>query len=154
MAQQPLVRQGLLIVETSRSLKTHHTFGRNSLDGWSAVYRDLYLTIHNIHKKQTSMPWRGFEPAIPANARQKAHALDRVATGIGSTIDTYPNKAINRLSKQPPTGIHVFWDMTLCADNPSKYDETLTSRHCVTSQQTCVLTNTAVRTSNFGTLCC
>jgi hypothetical protein len=61
----------------------HHIFGRTPLDGWSARRRDLYLTTHNIHKRQTSMPPLGFEPTISASERPKSHALDRVATGIG-----------------------------------------------------------------------
>jgi hypothetical protein len=39
----------------------HHTqrrttVGRTPLDEWSAGRRDLYLTTHNTHKRQTSMP--------------------------------------------------------------------------------------------------
>jgi len=29
----------------------------------------LYLTTHNIHKRQTSVPPEGFEPKIPAKER-------------------------------------------------------------------------------------
>jgi len=36
---------------------------------WSARRRDLYLTKHNTHNRQTSMPSEGFDPAIPANER-------------------------------------------------------------------------------------
>jgi len=43
----------------------------------------LYLTTHNIHKKQTSMPTAGFEPAVPTSKRPLTHALDRPATEIG-----------------------------------------------------------------------
>ena len=32
------------------------TLGRAPLDEWSARRRDLYLTTHNTHNKQTSMP--------------------------------------------------------------------------------------------------
>ena len=32
------------------------TVGRTSLDEWSAPRRDLYLTTHNTHSRQTSMP--------------------------------------------------------------------------------------------------
>jgi hypothetical protein len=32
------------------------------LDKWSAHHRDLYLTIHNTHNRQTYMPPVGFEP--------------------------------------------------------------------------------------------
>ena len=42
----------------------------------------LYLTTHNTHNSQTSMPTAGFEPAIPASERPQSYALDRAATGI------------------------------------------------------------------------
>jgi hypothetical protein len=37
----------------------------------------------NTHKRQTSMPPVGFEPAIPESARSNAHALNSAATAIG-----------------------------------------------------------------------
>jgi hypothetical protein len=40
----------------------HTTLGRTPLDEWSARLRDLYLTTHNTHKKQTSMYWRDSNP--------------------------------------------------------------------------------------------
>ena len=43
------------------------TLAITPLDEWSARCRDPYLTTHNIHKKQTSMPPAGFEPTIPAS---------------------------------------------------------------------------------------
>ena len=60
------------------------TVGRTSLDEWSALHRDLYLTTHNTHNRHTSMLPAGFEPAIPASEWPQTHALDRAATGIGS----------------------------------------------------------------------
>jgi hypothetical protein len=60
----------------------HTTVGRTPLDEWPARRRDLYLTTHNTHKRKTSMPPVGFEPAIPASERPQTHALDRAATGI------------------------------------------------------------------------
>jgi len=36
--------------------------GRTPLDEWSARRRDLYLTTHDTHNRQTSMPPVGFEP--------------------------------------------------------------------------------------------
>ena len=66
----------------------HTTVGRTPLDKWSACRRDLYLTTHDTHNRQTSMPTAGFEPVIPANERQQTHVLDRAATGIGSEIHT------------------------------------------------------------------
>jgi hypothetical protein len=38
----------------------HNTLSRTPLDEWSARRRDLYLTTHNTHKVQTSMPSAGF----------------------------------------------------------------------------------------------
>jgi hypothetical protein len=68
----------------------HTTVGRTPLDKWSAWRRDLYLTTHNTHKRQTSMPPAGFETIIPASEQPQTHALDRKATGIGfDTIYLY-----------------------------------------------------------------
>ena len=59
------------------------TVGRTPLDEWLARRRDLYLTTHNSHKRQTSMPPVGFEPTISAGERPQTYALDRAATGTG-----------------------------------------------------------------------
>ena len=40
------------------------TVGRTPLDERSARRRDLYLTTHDTHNRQTSMPPAGFEPTI------------------------------------------------------------------------------------------
>ena len=42
------------------------TVGRTPLDEWSARRRNLYLTTHNTHNRQTSMAPVGFEPIISA----------------------------------------------------------------------------------------
>jgi hypothetical protein len=60
----------------------HTTLGRTPLDEWSARCRDLYLTTHSTHKRQTSMGLAGFEFAIPVSERPQTHALDRAATVI------------------------------------------------------------------------
>ena len=67
------------------------TVGRTPLDEWSARRRDLYLTAHNTHNRQTSMSPVGFEPTISAGERPQTYALDRAATGTGITwaINTY-----------------------------------------------------------------
>jgi hypothetical protein len=36
--------------------RRHTTISRTPLDEWSARRRDLYLTTHNTHNRQTSMP--------------------------------------------------------------------------------------------------
>jgi len=55
--------------------------GRTSLDEWSLRRTDLYLTTHNNHNKQISMPPVGFEPTFSADERPKTYSLDRAATG-------------------------------------------------------------------------
>ena len=56
--------------------------GRTPLDEWSARHTDLYLTTHNTHNRQTSMPPAVFEPTILASQRPQTQALDRAATVI------------------------------------------------------------------------
>jgi hypothetical protein len=63
--------------------QTLHTLGRTPLDEWSARRRALYLTKHNTHNRQTSMPTARFEPTIPQSEQPKIYSLDRAATGIG-----------------------------------------------------------------------
>ena len=60
------------------------TVGRSPLDELSARLRDLYLTTHNSHNRQTSMPSVGFEAAISAGERPQTYALDGAATGTGA----------------------------------------------------------------------
>ena len=45
------------------------TVGRTPLNEWSAHRRDLYLTTHNTHNRQISMPSVGFEPTISVGER-------------------------------------------------------------------------------------
>ena len=61
------------------------TVGTTPLDEWSARRRDLYLTTHNTHNRQTSTPPAGFEPTISASERLQIYALDRAIPGIGIT---------------------------------------------------------------------
>jgi hypothetical protein len=67
----------------------HTTLGRTPLDERSARCRDLCLTIHNTHKRQTSMPLEGFEPPTPASDQPQTHALDCAASGIGIYVLRY-----------------------------------------------------------------
>ena len=60
------------------------TVGRNPLDEWSARRRDLYLSTHNTHNRQTSIPPVGFEPTISAGELPQTYALDRATIGTGS----------------------------------------------------------------------
>ena len=45
------------------------TVGRTPLDKRSARHRNLYLTTHDTHNRQISMPPVGFEPKISAGER-------------------------------------------------------------------------------------
>ena len=45
------------------------TVGRTPLNETSVRRRNLYLTTHNIHNRQTPMPPVGFEPTIAAGER-------------------------------------------------------------------------------------
>jgi hypothetical protein len=58
------------------------TVGKTPLDEWSARRRDLYLTAHNTHNRQISIPPVGFEPTISVGERPQTYASDRAATGI------------------------------------------------------------------------
>jgi hypothetical protein len=82
MARQPLGGVGRLIFEASRSHIRHTTLSRTPLDELPARRRNLYLTTHNTHKRQTPMPPVGFEPTILVSERSQTHVLDRTATVI------------------------------------------------------------------------
>jgi hypothetical protein len=62
------------------------TAGRTPLDEWSARRRDLYLTTHNTHNRQTFMPPVGFEIKFSVGERPQTYALDRAATGTGMSM--------------------------------------------------------------------
>jgi len=63
----------------------HKKLDRTPLDERSARRRDLYLKTHDTHKRQTSTTTEEFEPTVPGFKRQQIYALDRAATGIGTT---------------------------------------------------------------------
>jgi hypothetical protein len=67
----------------------HTTVGRTPLDKWSARHRDLYLTTHNTHNRQTSVSPIRFEPTIAAGERPQTYTLDRAATGTGWCATAY-----------------------------------------------------------------
>ena len=73
------------------------TVGRTPLDERSARRRDLYVTTHDTHNRQISMPPVGFEPTISACERLQTYALDSAATGTGNIfvyITVKPNKLL------------------------------------------------------------
>jgi len=62
------------------------TVGRTPLDEWPECRRDLYLTTHNTHNRQTPVPQVGFEPTISAGERPQTYALDRAVNGTGIIV--------------------------------------------------------------------
>jgi hypothetical protein len=68
-----------------------YTDGRTPWTGDQPVARPL--PTHRTTQTQTSIPWVGFEPTIPAFEREKtAHALDRAATVLGHYISSGSNE--------------------------------------------------------------
>ena len=82
----------------------HTTLGGTPLEEWSARRRDLYLTEHNTHNRQTSMPPAGFEPAIQVSKRPQTHHM---ATGIDCTFYT------DIKFKEQENGYLSYWEDTL-----------------------------------------
>jgi hypothetical protein len=76
-------RNNLQWARTSSLSRFHTTFDMTPLEEWSVRRRDLYLTTHNTHNRQTSKHPAGLEPTIPASEWPQIHALDRAATAIG-----------------------------------------------------------------------
>ena len=62
---------------------THYNIGRIPLNEWSDSRRHLYLTTHNTHQRETSVPSVGFETATPASEPPQTKALDHKVAGIG-----------------------------------------------------------------------
>ena len=80
---------GATVPQWTRSLdhtQRRTTVGRTLLDEWSARRRDLYLTTHNNHKRQTSVSPVGFEPTILAGERPQTFVLYRAATEMTTGI--------------------------------------------------------------------
>jgi hypothetical protein len=83
MTQQPLVGQGLFIIEASRSdSNTPHPVGllwtSDKPDAETSTWQHTRLT-----RDRYPVSPAGFEPAIPASEWPQTHALVCVATGIG-----------------------------------------------------------------------
>jgi len=81
------------------TLNDIYTLGRTLLDEWSARRRDIYLTTHNTHNRQTSIPQAVFEPTIPASKRTQTHVLERAHrdwnTSCGKLLTQYDSDWIS-----------------------------------------------------------
>jgi len=86
MAQQPLVGQGLLITEASRSQSDTSQSIRLLWTSDRPDAETCTFTTQKTHKRQTPMTPAGFEPAIPASDRPQNHALERATTAIGGIV--------------------------------------------------------------------
>jgi len=73
---------GPFILPVSRS----HTQRLTQSVGLLWTGDQLYLTTHDTHNRQISMPPAGFEPTVSADERRHTYALDRAATGTGVII--------------------------------------------------------------------
>jgi hypothetical protein len=87
----------LLNVRRFFSFLILYTVGGIPWTGNQPVARPLptHRTTQTQNKRtQRSMPWAGFETTIPLFKRAKAvHALDRMATVIGSRATDHPNSS-------------------------------------------------------------
>jgi len=61
----------------------HTTVGRTPLDEWVARRRDLYLTTHNTHNRQASVPPGGIRTHNLSRRAAADIRLDRAAIGTG-----------------------------------------------------------------------
>jgi len=89
------------------------TVGRTPLDEWLARRRDLYLTTHDTHNRQISMPPVGFEPKISAGERPAAAPLLRSCMFIAVLY-------MLRVAMCPSSGElyqYDIWYMSLCIDD-------------------------------------
>jgi hypothetical protein len=77
MVQQPLLGQGLLIFEVSRS---------HSDTSHSVVHLPMQqpLTDNSQHSQSTSMTPTGFETAVPISERPQTHVLYRATFRMGT----------------------------------------------------------------------
>jgi hypothetical protein len=53
------------------------------MDKRSTYPKGLYLTTHNTHSRESSMPPMEFEPTISTGERPQTYVLNRAVTGTG-----------------------------------------------------------------------
>jgi hypothetical protein len=99
MAWQPPSESGPPHIRGFTITFKYNTLDRTPLYEWSAWRRDLYLTKHNTHNRQTSMSPASFEPAVPAIEQPQTHALGRAAMGTGRQIIRWTKLSIFSITK-------------------------------------------------------
>ena len=80
------------------------TIDRTPLEEWSAHRRDLYLTTHDTHNRQISMPLVGFEPTISAGERPQRPLPDNTRHSQQTNIHAPSGNRIQDLSKRAAAG--------------------------------------------------
>ena len=106
MAQQPLMSQGLLIIEDSRSrLDTPHSVGLL----WTSDQPDAENSDNTQHSRRTSMPPAGFETATPASERPQTYAVYRAATGISIYTHTSVSGRTYIIFLSPSDNFRIFF---------------------------------------------
>jgi hypothetical protein len=128
VVQQPLVGQGLLIIEASGShLGT--TLGRTPLDEWSARRRDLYLTTHSTQKD--THPWpSGIQTRNPSRRtaaeprlRPRGHWNHDICTLLIITLWILSAHALYRIGSPdlfylPTVGVEVYFHLITFRHTP------------------------------------
>jgi hypothetical protein len=84
-AKQPLIGQGLLIIEASRSHQTHHTQQDSSGSVFVSTQKPLPDNTHHSQETDSITPAE-FEPVIRASERPQTQAIDRAATDNGCQL--------------------------------------------------------------------
>ena len=87
LAQQPQWVRDSSFARFLDHTQRRTTVCRTPLDECSARRRNLYLTTHNTHNRQTSMPPVGFEPTISSGERPQTYGLHREASGTGEMTE-------------------------------------------------------------------
>jgi len=75
------------------TLNDAHKIGGAPLDEGSASSKNLYLTKHDTHKRQTSIPPVKFEPVTPTSQLLQTHRRDGAATSTGNVFSNLDLKA-------------------------------------------------------------
>jgi len=79
-SQQPLVYQGLFVIEASRSqLDTSQSVELY----WTSDQPDAETSVWHHTTLTAPLPQAGFETPVPASEWPQTHSLNRAATGIG-----------------------------------------------------------------------
>jgi len=91
------------------------TLGRTPLDEWSARHIDLYLTTHNCHKRQTTIPPGEIRTRIP---RRRAGVYGRLCT-TRPTVSAHP---------KTPHSVGLLWTSDQPVTETSTWQHTTVTR--------------------------